>query len=79
MVESSRSRVDALFAEALDQPVAERTASLASFNMRLAHVVECRFFAGMTEDETAAALDSSTRTVQRDWKRARAWLRKELE
>ena len=53
--------------------------SLASFNMRLANVVECRFFAGMTEDETTAALDSSTRTVQRDWNRARAWLRKELE
>lgn len=53
--------------------------SLGSFNERLARVVECRFFAGMTEPETATALDSSLRTVQRDWRRAQAWLRKELE
>ena len=53
--------------------------TLASFNERLARVVECRFFAGMTDEETATALDSSLRTVQRDWQRARAWLRKELE
>lgn len=52
---------------------------LASFNERLARVTECRFFAGMTEAETAVALDTSERTVQRDWQRARAWLRKELE
>ena len=52
--------------------------TLASIDLRLARVVECRFFAGLTEKETAAALDSSMRTVQRDWKRARAWLRKEL-
>jgi len=42
-------------------------------------VVECRFFAGFTAEETAAALDVSVRTVERDWKRARAWLRAELE
>ena len=53
--------------------------SLASLDERLARVVECRFFAGMTEEETAAALASSLRTVQRDWQRARAWLRKELQ
>jgi RNA polymerase sigma-70 factor, ECF subfamily len=41
--------------------------------------VECRFFAGLDEEETAAALGISTRTVQRDWMRARAWLREELE
>lgn len=51
---------------------------LAEFNERLARVVECRYFAGMTEEETAQALGSSLRTVQRDWARARAWLRKEL-
>lgn len=51
---------------------------LAAFNERLERVVECRFFAGMTDDETAAALGSSVRTVQREWQRARAWLRKEL-
>jgi RNA polymerase sigma factor (TIGR02999 family) len=51
---------------------------LAAFNERLAQVVECRYFAGMTEEETAQALGSSLRTVQRDWMRARAWLLKAL-
>jgi RNA polymerase sigma factor (TIGR02999 family) len=51
---------------------------LAAFNERLARVVECRYFAGLTEEETALALDSSVRTVQRDWMRARAWLLKAL-
>lgn len=41
-------------------------------------VVECRFFGGMTEDEIAHALGVSTRTVQREWVRARAWLFREL-
>jgi DNA-directed RNA polymerase specialized sigma24 family protein len=41
-------------------------------------VVECRFFAGLSEEETAAALGVSLRTVQRDWMRARAWLQEEL-
>lgn len=52
---------------------------LANFDERLAQVVECRYFGGMTEEETARALGSSLRTVQRDWMRARAWLLKALE
>ena len=48
-------------------------------NDRLARVVECRFFAGLSEEETAEALGVSLRTAQRDWTRARAWLRAELE
>ncbi|WP_237052911.1 ECF-type sigma factor [Marilutibacter chinensis] len=52
---------------------------LEAFNERLARVVECRYFAGMTEEETARALDTSLRTVQRDWMRARAWLLKALD
>ena len=51
--------------------------TMSGFNERLTRIVECRFFAGMTEAETAEALDISLRTVQRDWMRARAWLRKE--
>lgn len=51
---------------------------LAAFDPRLGQVVECRFFAGMTEEETAQAMDSSLRSVQRDWMRARAWLQKAL-
>lgn len=51
---------------------------LASFNERLARLVECRYFGGLTEEETAGALGISLRTAQRDWVRARAWLLKEL-
>ncbi len=58
--------------------VDEALSTLERFNERLARVVECRYFAGLTEDETAAALGTSVRTVQRDWTRARAWLLKEL-
>lgn len=59
---------------ALDQALSR----LAQRNERLARVVECRFFAGLSEEETAEALSVSLRTAQRDWLRARAWLREEL-
>jgi RNA polymerase sigma factor (TIGR02999 family) len=52
---------------------------LAAVDTRLIQVVECRFFAGYSERETAAALNTSLRTVQRDWKRAKAWLREVME
>jgi RNA polymerase sigma factor (TIGR02999 family) len=51
---------------------------LAGFSPRLAQVVECRFFAGYDDVETAAALGLTDRTVRRDWVKARAWLRREL-
>ena len=51
---------------------------LAEHNERLARVVECRFFAGLSEEGTAQALDISLRTAQRDWMRARAWLKEAL-
>jgi RNA polymerase sigma factor (TIGR02999 family) len=51
---------------------------LAGLNPRLAQVVECRFFAGYDDAETAAALGLTDRTVRRDWVKARAWLRREL-
>ncbi|HUF69094.1 MAG TPA: sigma-70 family RNA polymerase sigma factor [Longimicrobiales bacterium] len=41
---------------------------------RMARVVECRFFGGLSVVETAEALDSSVRTVEREWTRARAYL-----
>jgi len=44
----------------------------------LVRVVECRYFGGMTEDETAEALGVSDRTVRRRWTKARAWLHREL-
>lgn len=47
---------------------------LEQLNPRQASVVECRFFAGLTVQDTAAALDISEPTVKRDWRVARAWL-----
>lgn len=47
---------------------------LATHNERLAQVVEYRFFGGLTVDETATLLDVSPRTVERDWRRAKAYL-----
>lgn len=51
---------------------------LERFDDRLARVVECRFFGGMTVDETATALDVSPRTVDRAWQKAKAWLYREM-
>jgi RNA polymerase sigma factor (TIGR02999 family) len=51
---------------------------LAQLNTRLAQVVECRFFAGYDENDTALALGLTDRTVRRDWVKARAWLRREM-
>ncbi|ORE89096.1 sigma factor, ECF-like family protein [Oceanococcus atlanticus] len=47
---------------------------LAALSSRLAKVVECRFFSGYTDAETAEALDVTERTVRRDWLKAKAWL-----
>lgn len=51
---------------------------LGELDPRAARVVEYRIFAGLTLEETAAALDTSVKTVQRSWATARAWLRKEF-
>jgi RNA polymerase sigma factor (TIGR02999 family) len=51
---------------------------LATLDPRLARVVECRFFGGLSESETAEALAVSQRTVSRDWTLARGWLFAEL-
>jgi RNA polymerase sigma factor (TIGR02999 family) len=48
---------------------------LAELNERLVRVVECRFFGGLTEEETAQALGINQRTVRRDWVKARGWLK----
>jgi RNA polymerase sigma factor (TIGR02999 family) len=52
---------------------------LQAHDARLAQVFECRYFAGLSEEETAEALGASLRTVQRGWMKARAWLRDSLE
>jgi RNA polymerase sigma factor (TIGR02999 family) len=51
---------------------------LAALDPRQAKVVECRFFGGLTEEETAQALGTSERTVKRDWAKARSWLYQSL-
>lgn len=57
----------------------EALTRLAARSPRLARVVECRFFGGLTEEETAEAIGTTARTVRRDWIRAKAWLCSELE
>jgi RNA polymerase sigma factor (TIGR02999 family) len=51
---------------------------LATLEPRQAQVVEMKFFGGMTEEEVAGALNMSTDTVLRDWKKAKLWLWQEL-
>jgi RNA polymerase sigma factor (TIGR02999 family) len=74
--------------DAIEIPVAERAAAiialdealerLAQMDARLTRIVECRFFAGLTEAETATALGVSQRTVAREWAVAKGWLYREL-
>ncbi|WP_304271881.1 ECF-type sigma factor [Brevundimonas naejangsanensis] len=56
----------------------EALETLAVFDPRLTRIVECRFFAGYTDEETAQILGVSARTVRRDWSVAKAWLYREL-
>ena len=56
----------------------EALTRLHSLNERLAQVVEYRFFGGLSEEETARALNITDRTVRRDWVKARGWLYREL-
>ena len=57
----------------------EALGQLAEIDPRQARIVEMRFFGGLTEAETAEAMDVSERTVRREWAMARAWLRTRLE
>jgi RNA polymerase sigma factor (TIGR02999 family) len=56
----------------------EALVRLADIDARQARIVECRYFAGMSVEETGAALGISPATVKRDWVLARAWLNREL-
>jgi RNA polymerase sigma-70 factor, ECF subfamily len=60
---------------ALDEALQE----LAKLDPRKARVVELRFFGGLSLEETAEALQVSTDTVGRDWRAAKAWLKRELK
>lgn len=56
----------------------EALTRLAEFDQRKARVVELIYFAGLTKEEAATALDVSPETIYRDWKHARAWLHAQL-
>jgi len=56
----------------------EALENLAALDPRLARVVECRFFGGLTEDETGEVLEVTARTVRRDWLKAKGWLYHQL-
>ena len=51
---------------------------LAQLNLQHSQIVELRFFGGMTTEEVAEVLDVSPRSVQREWRMARAWLRRQM-
>lgn len=57
----------------------EALTRLESVNPRQRDVVECRFFGGMSVEETAIAMGISARTVKRDWMLAQTWLQRELQ
>ena len=69
----AEERADTLLA--IDEALTE----LALIDERLSRVVECRFFAGLTEEETAEVLGVTSRTVRRDWTKAKGWLQRKLE
>ena len=51
---------------------------LAAWDQRQSRIVELRFFGGLTDEEIAKVLDVSVRSVQRDWKMAKAWLKAQI-
>ena len=57
----------------------EALSQLERTRPRASRVVECRFFGGMTVEETALAIGASERSVKRDWAMAQAWLHRTLE
>ena len=68
---SSRNDVDVV-------SLTDALSELATLDSRQARIVELRFLAGMTIEETATTLGVSPRTVELDWRMARAWLRRQL-
>jgi RNA polymerase sigma factor (TIGR02999 family) len=76
----SIGEADAATEQPLDDLIAlsEALGRLERLDARQAQVVECRFFGGLSLDQTAEALNTSAATVSRDWTFARAWLHNEL-
>jgi RNA polymerase sigma factor (TIGR02999 family) len=59
---------------ALDEALSE----LEVLDPRLGQIVQCRFFGGLTEEETAEVVGVTSRTVRRDWLKAKGWLHHQL-
>ncbi|MFN0106451.1 MAG: ECF-type sigma factor [Bryobacteraceae bacterium] len=79
----SRLELEESMAISVDDPdlvlsIDQAITRLAAIDGRLAHVVELRYFGGLSVDETAQILKTSPKTVKRDWALARAWLEDEL-
>ncbi len=71
----------AVLSPAADRSILALDEALTAFSQvapRQAKVVELRYFGGLTEEEIVAALNTSPRTVRRDWDFAKAWLLREL-
>jgi RNA polymerase sigma factor (TIGR02999 family) len=71
----------AVLSPATDRCILALDEALTEFSQlapRQAKVVELRYFGGLTEEEIVTALDTSLRTVRRDWSLAKAWLLREL-
>jgi RNA polymerase sigma factor (TIGR02999 family) len=56
----------------------EALTDLESVDARLGQIVQCRFFGGLTEEETAEVVGVTARTVRRDWLKAKGWLHQQL-
>ena len=78
---------DVTLSTAVDRPVVrpeelvamdEALERLAALDPRQAEIVDCRFFAGLTIEETAEAVGVGSATVKREWRTARAWLAREI-
>ncbi|HKN66786.1 MAG TPA: sigma-70 family RNA polymerase sigma factor [Gemmatimonadaceae bacterium] len=69
----AEERADTLLA------INEALLELSRIDERLSSVVECRFFGGLTEEETAEVLGVTARTVRRDWTKAKGWLHRTLK
>ena len=79
-VQVSLSEVAVMSAEKSDELIAldDALKKLEAVDARKSHVVELRFFGGLSVEETAEFLKISPPTVARDWKLAKAWLRREI-